>query len=108
MQESRTVLPDLTKKSFSYETATRFGELSVLIPSKREADQLGKSELELLEAGLAEFTDKDYLILTGDPILCSLAFFVAAMKLDEDQDIKVLKFNRGRHRYEPSIINLPA
>lgn len=94
--------------SFSYETASRYGELRVLIPSKREADQLGKSELELLETGLADFTDRDYLILTGDPILCALAFFVAAMRLDEDEDIRVLKFDRTRRRYEPSIIKLPA
>jgi hypothetical protein len=64
---------------FDLSPAKEYGELKYLL-SPTAAPFRPESVLEDLYKGLEDFTDEDYLLLVGNPVLIGLASSVAAMK----------------------------
>jgi hypothetical protein len=57
--------------------AQHFGELKLLFPSSAQIVFTAAPVLHKLETELAGFSDKDYLLLSGDPLIMALAVVVA-------------------------------
>lgn len=64
---------------FNLEPAKEYGELRYLL-SPTAAPFRPDSVLEDLEEGLKDFTDEDFLLLVGNPVLIGLASALAAIK----------------------------
>ena len=84
--------------------ATEFGSFKFLLP---ELSQIIFSQCPLiykLRQALKDFTENDYLLLTGDPaiigVACSLASEITNGKY------KLLKWDRQERKYYPIEINL--
>ena len=84
--------------------ATEYGDVNFLLP---EFSQIIFSPGPLvfkLRQGLKNFTEKDYLLLTGDPALigvaCSIVSDITGGKF------KLLKWDKQERKYYPIEINL--
>lgn len=109
VQESRYKQRDGTYISHDYSSLYRYGPVEFLLPaSKKQMDELeGADELGMLNEKLAAFNaDVDYLVFSGDPVLCGLAAIVVYSMTDSDT-LQVLKWNRGENVYEPVNVPLP-
>lgn len=109
VQESRFKQKDGTYASHDYSSLYRYGPVEFLLPvTKKQIDELeGVEELDLLNQKLAGFNaDVDYLVFSGDPVLCGLAAIVIYSLTDCDR-LQVLKWNRKEGVYEPVNVPLP-
>lgn len=108
VQESRYKRPDGSTVTHDYSTLYPYGPVHFLLPpSRKQLEDENGDELELLKANLAEFNAvADYIVFSGDPVLCALAAIVV-YSLTEGETIQVLKWNRKDATYDPVIITLP-
>jgi hypothetical protein len=109
VQESRYKQKDGTYASHDYSSLYRYGPVEFLLPATRkQMDELeGVDELALLNQKLEAFNaDVDYLVFSGDPVLCGLAAIVV-YSLTEHPRLQVLKWNRKDGIYEPVEVPLP-
>lgn len=109
VQESRYKQKDGTFASHDYSTLYRYGPVEFLLPpSKKMMDELeGVDELSLLNTKLAGFNaEVDYLVFSGDPVLCGLAAIVVYSMTDCDR-LQVLKWDRANNNYTPKNVPLP-
>ena len=84
---------------FDFEPARRFGELKfVLRPSTSPFLNLPSTIAEMHEV-LSEFTDEDYLLLTGNPVLMGLAVAVAADY--NEGNLNLLQWSGAKRVYIP-------
>lgn len=82
-------------------TASKFGKLEVLLP--RDVQLTPNSNTaklsRLLNNKLASFTDKDYLLLIGDPALIAMVAAIAAK--NNNGKVKLLKWDNQDYLYYP-------
>jgi hypothetical protein len=81
--------------------ATRFGDLRIMLPPGNIGFSPGNA-VHTLNKEMSQFSDGDYLLLIGDPILIGIATAVAARW--NNGKVKMLKWDRQeRVYYEVSI-----
>ena len=84
--------------------ATEYGDLNFLLP---EFSQMIFSPGPLvfkLRQGLKNFTEKDYLLLTGDPALIGVACSIVSDITNGKYNL--LKWDKQEKKYYPIAINL--
>ena len=87
--------------------AFEFGSLQVVIPSDMQVSaHEGKKEkiVMMIEDALENFSDNDFLLLSGDPVCIGICFTVAA--LNNKGNVKVLKWDRIEEKYFPVSIKI--
>lgn len=88
---------------FDLSPAASYGPLIFLL-SPSAAPWSGQSIVADLHAGLADFSDDDYLLMVGNPVLCSMA---AAIASDRNEGrIKFLQWHGKDRRYIPIEVQL--
>lgn len=85
-------------------SAMKFGELSVLLPSNTQIAFSTSPAIRLLRRKLRDYTDGDFLLLTGDPVAIGLVCSVAAAF--NGGRYTVLKWDRREKVYIPIKINV--
>lgn len=98
------VIQDDGRKNLS--PALEFGEVKVL--STRDVSLYADNTrvFHALRAKLVLFNPgKDYLLLTGDPILIGMAM---AIVMRDHQECRCLKWDRQERRYIPILIKMPV
>lgn len=78
--------------------ASEFGEVKYLL-SPTAAPWASESIIEDLWGGLADFTDDDYLLMVGNPVLCGLATAIACDV--NNGRIRFLQWNGRQQKYTP-------
>ena len=81
--------------------AMQFGEIVILQPAG-SSFYLPKENVRELKERLREFTDEDYIIPMGDPVLMCAAVCIASQRTGGR--LKILKWDKFSHSYTP--INL--
>jgi hypothetical protein len=76
--------------------AEQYGDLQILLPPGNVAFSAGPT-VSRLKRGLARFSDKDYLLMVGDPAAIAAAGAVACML--NNGRMKLLKWDRQEMRY---------
>ena len=101
---------DGSQKFHNYDAAFKYGVISYLIPSKSIVDDLYNGDIDkLLEERLSQFSEDDYLILTGDPVMCAQVVLAAVFRLPENvTTLKILKWNFEQGEYYPVEIKIPG
>jgi hypothetical protein len=84
--------------------ALQYGDLEVLITADEQAKLSARSMILQMEQRLRNFSSRDYLMLSGDPVCIGVACALAARI--NDGKIKVLKWDRIEEKYYPIIIDL--
>jgi hypothetical protein len=80
--------------------ALDFGPLQVVLPSENQITDnrnMKSSIVNLIEETLKDFSDLDYLLLSGDPACIAVCFTVAA--LNNGGKVKILKWDRLQEAY---------
>lgn len=109
VQESRYV-KDGNTVTHDYSSLYPYGRVTFLLPSSRRQKEESKlSELEMLVQNLEGFVPaRDYLVFSGDPVLCAQAAIVAYNLTEDGENIQVLKWNRKLGLFEPVTLHLPV
>lgn len=109
VQESRYTRDGQTI-SHDYSSLYKYGRVTFLLPTSRRLIAEQKvTELELLTKNLSEFNaDRDYLVFSGDPVLCAQAAIVAYNLTEPGQNIQVLKWNKKSSRFDPVMLYVPS
>lgn len=84
--------------------ASLFGELDVLVPAKNQVSLSSQPTVRSMERKLSKFSDKDYLLLSGDPVCIGIACAMAAQ--NNRGKFKVLKWDRLELKYYPIEVDL--
>ena len=94
--------------SHDYSTAEKFGQVIFLVPARQivEAEYGGDVERLLMDK-LKDFTTGDFLLPSGDAILCAQAVLAAASYLSDKDKLKMLKWDRHQDSYAPVEIGVP-
>ena len=84
--------------------ATQFGQLKVLLPENSQIILSPTYVVTTLKQKLKDYTEEDYLLLTGDPaiigVTCSIVSDITNGKY------KLLKWDKQERRYYPVEIDL--
>ena len=83
--------------------AASFGDLQILIPAKEQVAYSTQPTVRRIHRGLKDFTDRDFLLLSGDPTIIGIACAQAA--LVNNGKFKALKWDRLEEKYFPLQIN---
>lgn len=70
-----------------------FGEPVLLVPSGAQADADAQ---QLIAEGLDGFTEDDYIVALGDPVLIAAAMYWAAQR----SEVRMLRWNRHDSDYD--------
>lgn len=84
-----------------------YGDVQVVVPSELQINERGSHQqiiIEMVEDALANFTDKDFLLLSGDPALIAICFTIST--LNNNGTVNILKWDRLTERYYPVKINI--
>lgn len=83
---------------FDFSPASEFGEISFLLGHNANPlkDGMGSIEQDLVEK-LSKFSDEDYIVLTGNPVLIALAGQIATTV--NDGRAKYLQWNGVDRKY---------
>src|SRR5690606_23005204 len=83
--------------------AAAYGDLEIIIP---EGEQVYSTQptVKKIMRKLMNFSDDDYLLLSGDPVVIGIACALAA-RFNAGR-VKVLKWDRLKNQYVPLEINL--
>lgn len=84
--------------------AAEFGDLEILLPAKEQTSFSTQPTVRRMIRKLSKFTDKDYLLLAGDPAGIAIAAALAAQH--NMGRFKVLKWDRLEQRYYPLEVDL--
>lgn len=88
----------VAKNTMDLTPAREYGELVFLLPAGRDDRPTDPAPaIDRLWEKLDEFSDKDFLLLVGDPALIGYATAIAASA--NDGRVAVLKWDRNRRRY---------
>ena len=82
--------------------ALDFGPLQVVVPSEKQITDnptTKNSLINMIEETLHDFSDRDYLLLSGDPACIAICFTVAV--LNNNGRVKILKWDRLQEVYYP-------
>ena len=83
--------------------AVTFGDIEVLIPASEQASFSTQPLIRQLTRKLSKFTDDDYLLLSGDPVIIGLAASIASRY--NMGRYKILKWDRLDNKYYPLEAN---
>ena len=84
--------------------AQKYGDFKFLLPEFSQMIFSPGPLVRKLRQGLKDFTEKDYLLLTGDPAIIGVACSIAADITGGKYNL--LKWDRQEHTYYPVEINL--
>ena len=84
--------------------AMKFGEMKVLLPSSTQIAFSTVPTVRNLRRKLRDFSDSDYLLLTGDPVAIGLACSIAAFY--NSGRFCALKWDRREKLYIPVKIDI--
>lgn len=84
--------------------AMKFGQMQVLLPSNTQIAFSTAPVVRRLKRKLREFTDSDYLLLTGDPVAIGLVCAIAAAY--NSGRYTALKWDRRERLYIPVRIDI--
>lgn len=84
--------------------AMKFGEMKVLLPPYTQIAFSTAPTIRSLRHKLRNFTDEDYLLLTGDPVAIGLACSIAAFY--NSGRYTALKWDRRERLYIPVKIDI--
>jgi len=100
VQEQKWVDPvdGQLKPKFDFSTATAHGQIEFLLHPSASPFNL-EPAIATLQERLAGFSDQDYLLLTGNPVLLGLAVAIAADI--NDGDVAMLQWSGAKGTYIP-------
>jgi len=84
-------------------SAIKFGEIKVLLPANTQIAFSTVPTVRVLRRKLLQFSDKDFLLLTGDPVAIGLACSIASFY--NSGRYNVLKWDRRERLYIPIRID---
>ena len=84
--------------------ATQFGNLRVLLPENSQIILSPNYVITTLRQKLKDYTNKDYLLLTGDPAIIGVACSIVSDVTNGKYNL--LKWDKQERRYYPVEINL--
>jgi hypothetical protein len=84
--------------------AMKFGEIEILLPSNTQIAFSTVPVVRRLRRKLMDFGDKDYILLTGDPVAIGLACAIASF--NNGGRYTALKWDRREHVYIPVKIDV--
>ena len=84
--------------------ATQFGNLKVLLPENSQIILSPTYVITTLRQKLKDYTNKDYLLLTGDPAIIGVACSIVSDITNGKYNL--LKWDKQERRYYPVEIDL--
>ncbi len=84
--------------------ATSFGDVEILVPAGEQASYSTQPIIRQINRKLSKFSDDDYLILAGDPVVIALCACLAARA--NRGKFKMLKWDRQDGKYFPLTADL--
>jgi hypothetical protein len=84
--------------------AMKFGEIEVLLPSNTQIAFSTVPVVRRLRRKLMDFSDKDYILLTGDPVAIGLACAIASF--NNGGRYTALKWDRREFLYIPVKVDV--
>lgn len=94
--------------SHDYSSASQFGDIQFIVPVASQVLEDWNGDVDkMMNAKLEGFTKDDYLMPSGDTILCAQAVLIAASYLEEKSDMRMLKWDRNANSYKEVIVKLP-
>jgi|TARA_R100001591_G_scaffold1983_1_gene5043 hypothetical protein len=84
--------------------ATQFGNLRVLLPENSQIILSPNYVITTLRQKLKDYTNRDYLLLTGDPAIIGVACSIVSDVTNGKYNL--LKWDKQERRYYPVEINL--
>ena len=79
--------------------AVSFGDVEIIIPFGEQAAFSTQPTIRRIEKTLRKFSDKDYLILAGDPVVIALSACIASR--NNNGKFNMLKWDRQEEKYYP-------
>ena len=89
---------------YNVRSAEKFGDLKVMLPDNKQMILASGPITFKLKQELKNFSDKDYLLLIGDPAIIGLCCAIASDF--NNGKFKVLKWDRNDKRYYDLEIDL--
>lgn len=111
VQESRYTQGDGSRVSHDYTSLHRYGTVHFLLPqSRKPLEESGRTELDILVEKLSDFRPvEDYIVFSGDPILCAMAAMCLYSATPADvSEVQALKWDRKAGVYEPVPLYVPV
>lgn len=89
-------------------SALSFGELQVVVPASMDVTNSNMNAIiDLAWTVLDEFDcEKDYVLLSGDPVVIATVCAIAAEAISFNQHLRVLRWDRIDERYIQFDLNL--
>ena len=84
--------------------ATQFGNLKVLLPENSQIILSPTYVIQTLKQKLKDYTESDYLLLTGDPAIIGVACSIVSDITNGKYNL--LKWDKQERKYYPVEINL--
>ena len=84
--------------------ATQFGNLRVLLPENSQIILSPAYVVQTLKQKLKDYTESDYLLLTGDPAIIGVACSIVSEITNGKYNL--LKWDKQERKYYPVEINL--
>jgi|TARA_Y100000310_G_C20301387_1_gene631951 hypothetical protein len=88
----------------NFTPAKKYGKLKSLVPDRVQVQISAAPVIRRLRGELKDFSNNDYLLLSGDPIIIGLAIVVAGE--NNMGRINVLKWDKQEKTYNPIEIDL--
>ena len=89
---------------YNVRSAEKFGELKVMLPDRKQMVLASGPLTFKLQQEMKNFSDKDYLLLIGDPAIIAIAGAIAS-EMNRGK-FKVLRWDRNEARYYDLEIDL--
>lgn len=103
MSQNPTVFVVQEMPNHDIAAAIKFGEIKVLLPANTQIAFSTVPTVRVLRRKLLQFSDKDFLLLTGDPVAIGLACSIASFY--NSGRYNVLKWDRRERLYIPIRID---
>lgn len=88
----------------SVHDARRFGELRVIYPADSQVVLDSDTPAAIAKAKLATFSDEDFLLLVGDPVLIGICCMEASHV--NGGRVPLLKWDRIERLYYPVVVDI--
>jgi len=92
---------DILGRDFT--SALDWGEVETILPGTAQVVLSSVPALRAIRRKLRNFTDEDYILLSGDPIIMGLCMMVAAET--NMGRMQLLKWDRRNKKYNPVTID---
>ncbi len=92
------------RDTINISSAKKYGEIKVLTTRSNLINYDQKAVVLQIEEGLLDYSEDDYILCLGDPIIIGIASAIAA--INNDNCLNLLKWDRQEQQYMPFTINL--